>query len=217
VSGPFGIAQVARTGPFLYLILDYDLLCDRDWKAILVECLSNGVQVVQVRAKSLAPGPYRDWAAAVAAVLGDFPVIGVVNDAPDIAQAIGFRTVHVGQQDLSIAEVARRFPGLEIGVSATNGREAKSAEEAGAVYLGVGPINATTTKQTDIPPLGAHRLAQIASAVSIPVVAIGGLTPGDVEPLLKGGAAGVAVASAILRAPSPGLAVREFVRALRGG
>lgn len=145
----------------------------------------------------------------------------IVNDHCDIAEAAGADGVHLGQDDLPIEE-ARKVVGRGkiIGISTHSRDQALAAEKAGADYIGFGPIFPTATKDA-----GSARQVEaieiIRQTVSIPIIAIGGIHHGNVRDVIKAGADGVAVISAILSAPDLKQAAAEMVRlvgiSIKGG
>ena len=130
----------------------------------------------------------------------------------DSALAVEADGVHLGQQDMPIAD-ARRLgpPSWIIGVSAESVEDAVRAEREGADYIGVSPVFATPTKTDTARPLGLEGLREMRAAVRIPLVAIGGIHLGNAREVVRAGADGLAVVSAIVSADSP----REAAAALR--
>ncbi|MCW6004508.1 thiamine phosphate synthase [Micromonospora sp. CPCC 205371] len=139
----------------------------------------------------------------------------LVNDRLHVALAVGAGGGHVGALDLPV-DAARRVlgPGAVLGATARDPGAARRAVAAGATYLGVGPAYATSTKDGLPPPIGPAGVAAVAAAVGVPVIAIAGVTAGRVPELLESGAYGVAVIGAIGRAPDPGAATIELLKAL---
>jgi thiamine-phosphate diphosphorylase len=125
-----------------------------------------------------------------------------VNDRPDIAAAVGADGVHLGQEDLP-ADAAREVFGsrLIVGVSARSLEEALDAEAAGADYVGVGPVyEARATKPDAAEPQGLGLVRAIRERCRIPIIAIGGITADNAPEVMRAGASGVAVISAVVAA-----------------
>ena len=185
------VAAVVR----LMLVTDDHLMAGRELVALALAAERGGVTSVQLRLKQ-ADG--RELATAARALVEALTVPLLVNDRPDVALAAGAAGVHLGPDDLPIA-LARRVapPGFIIGASVGSQDEARDA--AGADYWGVGPWRRTETKADAGAALGAagfRRLVGLADGK--PCIAIGGVRPDDVGPVLMAGGAGVAVASGIL-------------------
>ncbi|MBI4824324.1 MAG: thiamine phosphate synthase [Nitrospirae bacterium] len=161
--------------------------------------LRAGVRWVQYREKQKNRHLLYYEALNLRRLTRDFRAKLIVNDYVDIALAVNADGVHLGQEDLPIAE-ARRILGKDkiIGVSTHSIKEALRAEKQGADYIGFGPIFHTTTKDAG-PPKGLAMLRRIKSAVNIPVVAIGGINIENLPSVLETGVDAVAVASAILK------------------
>ncbi|RLC62163.1 MAG: thiamine phosphate synthase, partial [Chloroflexi bacterium] len=132
-------------------------------------------------------------------------------DRLDVALAIGAEGVHVGEDDMPVP-LARQLIGPEriLGASPATLEDARQAERDGADYLGVGDVYGTPSKPDAGAPIGVERLAQVVKAVSIPVVAIGGITAANAAAVIQAGAAGVAVISAVVAAPDPAAAARRL-------
>ena len=174
--------------------------------------LQNGATCLQLREKALDPAAFREEARQMAALCRRYGVPLIINDNVEVALACGAAGVHLGQQDMPIAQARRMAgPDLILGASAHTVQEALEAQAAGADYLGVGAVFSTSTK-ADASPLPLTTLREICAAVSIPVVAIGGITETNLLQLTGCGAVGVAVVSAIFGAPDPGAATARLVR-----
>lgn len=177
--------------------------------------LQNGATCLQLREKALDPAAFREEARQMALLCGRYGVPLIINDNVEVALACGAAGVHLGQQDMPIAQARRMAgPDLILGASAHTVQEALEAQAAGADYLGVGAVFSTSTK-ADASPLPLTTLREICAAVSIPVVAIGGITETNLLQLTGCGAAGVAVVSAIFGAPDPGAATARLVQLAR--
>lgn len=177
--------------------------------------LRGGAGAVQFRQKT---GPIRAKlraAQAVADVCDEADAPLLVNDHLDVAQAVGAAGVHLGQEDFPIA-AARGILGTKalIGATATTATQARRAEESGADYVGFGPVFPTDSKADPASVKGSEGLRAACQAVSIPVIAIAGVTPERVAACLETGAHGVAVLSGIACADSPEQAARRYHEAL---
>jgi thiamine-phosphate pyrophosphorylase len=196
----------------LYLVTDRGLSRGRSNVEIVREAVAGGVTCVQLREKTCGTREFIEEARALLALLRPLGVPLIINDRVDVALAVGADGVHLGQQDMPIAE-ARRLgpPAWIIGVSAESLDDAIRAEREGADVIGVSPVFATPTKTDTAPPLGLEGLRAIRAAVKVPLVGIGGIQLGNVRDVIRAGADGVAVVSAIVSADSP----REAAAALR--
>ncbi|MGH9191410.1 MAG: thiamine phosphate synthase, partial [Acidimicrobiales bacterium] len=139
----------------------------------------------------------------------------LVNDRADVALAVGADGVHLGVEDLPVAAVRRLVgPDLFVGGTARDPSAARRLVDEGASYLGVGPTFATKSK-TGLPqPIGVAGVRAVASAVSVPVIAIAGITAQRVDEVIAAGAWGVAVIGAISDAPDPHSAAHEMMLAV---
>ena len=163
--------------------------------------VEGGATVVQLRRKAASTDELVDAGSG----FGDLAVTFVVNDDVEAALRLGADGVHLGREDAG-AERALAA-GLLLGVSASSVEEARAA--GGAVYIGAGPVWATPSKPDADPPIGLEGLAEICRAVTIPVVAIGGIDASNAGDCIHAGAAGVAV----IRAATDARAVRAAVDA----
>jgi thiamine-phosphate pyrophosphorylase len=141
-----------------------------------------------------------------------------INDRLDVALAVGADVVHLGQDDLPLADAQRvrasaGRPELLIGFSTHNPAQAVAAAGAGADYIGFGPVFGTRTKANPDPTVGLETLAEICRAVAVPVVAIGGITLDAVPSVARAGASAAALIAAIETAPDPSAAGRAVAAA----
>lgn len=197
----------------LYVITDSQLLQGRSHIEIAKAAIAGGATAIQFREKDMSTREMIDIAREIRVLTLRTGVTYIVNDRVDVALAVDADGVHVGQDDMP-APLARRLIGKEkiLGVSASNLEEALKAEREGADYIGVGSIYSTASKPDAGTPVGLGVLAEIASRVSIPVIAIGGIKEENVGEVIKGGARGVAVISAIVLAPDMEEATRRLRR-----
>ena len=184
-----------------YLVTDRRFLGDIPLELAVEQAILGGCTMVQLREKELSAREFFELARRVLLVTRRHGVPLLINDRADVALAVGADGVHVGQSDLPCAAV-RAMLGADrlVGVSAATVEEAVRAQRDGASYLGVGAMHPTSTKQ-NTRPVTPQALAEIKRAVSIPVVAIGGLCAENLGELSGTGVDGVAVVSAILAQP----------------
>lgn len=181
----------------LYAVTDSTWLEGRTLREVVKESLDGGVTFLQLREKKLGKEAFLEEAKALKELTKEYGVPLVINDNVDVALEMDADGVHVGQSDMEAGDVrAKLGPDKIIGVSARTVEQAVLAEQRGADYLGVGAVFQTGTK-LDAKPLDHKVLKAITEAVSIPVVAIGGITAENIPELAGNGVAGVAVVSAI--------------------
>ena len=207
-------ATVACQWP-VCLLLTVDS-CLRPWNEVLEAALHAGVSCIQVREKMMSDQELVEHVRVVCQQATAFNATVIVNDRVDIALAAGAHGAHLGQDDLSV-EAARRCCGhqLMLGVSTHCVTEAVSAVHAGASYIGVGPIYASTTKPT-LTPAGHDLVTQVLPCVGqTPHLAIGGVTPETIPPLRARGVHGVAVGAAICGAADPHEVAKACVEAIQ--
>jgi len=166
--------------------------------------VSGGVTCVQLREKDCSTLEFIEQARPIKSFLEEREVPLIINDRLDVALAVGAEGVHLGQSDMPL-EMAQKIagPSMLIGISAESVQDAVKAENGGADYLGVSPIYTTPTKTDTAPPLGLQGLREIKNRVNIPLVGIGGLNNSNAAEVIRSGADGVAVVSAIVAAEDP--------------
>ena len=201
-----------RKGMLLYAVTDQSWL--KEGQTLLSVCedvLANGATFLQIREKDLDAACFEAEAAKLKALCGRYGVPYVVNDSVEIALAIDADGVHVGQSDIRGRDIRSLIgPDKILGISAGTVEEAQAAEKAGADYIGVGAVFGTSTKK-NARNLSVEKLREITDAVSIPVVAIGGINARNLMDLSGSGVDGVAVVSAIFAAEDPGKATAELL------
>lgn len=181
----------------LYAVTDRMWLNGRTLKEVVKESLDGGVTFLQLREKNLDDKHFLEEAVELQKLCKQYKVPFIVNDNVDIALKMNADGVHVGQSDMQAADVrAKLGPDKIIGVSAQTVEQAVLAQQRGADYLGVGAVFPTGSK-ADADDVSFETLKAICEAVTIPVVAIGGITQENLEQLKGSGICGIAVISAI--------------------
>jgi thiamine-phosphate pyrophosphorylase len=181
--------------------LDFDACGVRAPAEIAAGLLSANPIALQIRGKDRSARELFDVARAVMPLTTAARCPLIVNDRLDVALAAGADGVHLGQDDLPLA-LARKLapPGFSIGVSTHSLAEALDAEQGGASLIGFGPVFATATKANPSPVQGIAALAAVVRAVSIPVVAIGGITAANIHEVARTGCAAATSIAAVLLA-----------------
>ena len=199
----------------LYAVTDSAWLNGRSLAEVVREAIEGGATVVQYREKNKGYEDMLKEAREVCAVCREYGVPFIMNDSVEIAMAVDADGVHLGLDDGDL-KAARELlgEGKIIGASTHNVQEALSAQAQGADYLGCGAVFGSTTK-TDISSITPEILAQVTSAVQIPVVAIGGINRDNISKLNGCSLAGAAVVSAIFAQRDIRAAAKEM-RALAG-
>lgn len=196
----------------LYVLLDPWHTCGRDLPSVAREAVDGGATVLQLRLKGAGGKEYVQAAEQLVELCAGRGVPLIVNDRADVAAAAGAAGAHLGQDDLPISLARAVFgPGMLLGASCDTLAEVEAAARDGADYAGLGPVFPTSSKADAGPVLGLDGCAAVAAEAPIPVVAIGGIGPDNAEAVIRAGAAGVAVLSAVCAAAS----VRAACEALR--
>lgn len=200
--------------PCLALVSDRTLCEDLPLAEKVAQAVAGGANLVQLREKDLPAGELLQLAQSLRRITAGRARL-LVNDRLDVALAADADGVHLPERGLPVAE-ARRLLGREhiIGRSVHSLEEARRAQEEGADYVQVGTIYPSRS-HPDAAPAGPRLIEEVARQLRIPVLAIGGLTAENVAEVMRSGAAGVAVISAILAAPSPQLAAEALWRAIQ--
>jgi len=183
----------------LYVITDRVIARGLSHAEIARLVLDGGADVVQLRDKSLPCGDLLAAACEIREITREAGALFIVNDRIDIALASGADGVHLGQDDLPVRHAKKVAPtGFIIGVSVGCIADAVAAESAGAGYVALSPTFSTTSKEDAGPGHGITVLRGICSSVSLPVIAIGGISTRNVPEVISAGAEGVAVISSIV-------------------
>lgn len=199
----------------LYLIADPEAT-KRDLVEDVMAALDGGVTCVQLRAKRLGDADAWRLAIQLREQCRYRRALFIVNDRVDLAVAAQADGVHLGVNDLPPV-AARKIAGPEfvVGYSPQAAWQAASAIQQGAHYIGAGPVFATTSKDDAGEPIGPAGLTEWAAAAGVPTVGIGGITVENAGEVIRAGAVGVSVISAILGAADPGEAARRLSGAVR--
>ena len=207
--------KCAKENLLLYAVTDRHWLDGRTLKEVVLESLEGGVTMLQLREKHLDEAHFLEEAKELQMLCRSWHVPFLINDNVEIALAMNADGIHVGQSDMAAGDVRKKLGDDKIiGVSAQTVEQALLAEKAGADYLGVGAVFPTSSKD-DANEVTYETLKAICSAVSIPVVAIGGITQENVHQLAGSGICGAAVISAIYAKPDIKKAAAELKRAVK--
>ncbi len=196
-----------------YLVTQASRSAGRDTVEVVRAALAGGVDAVQLREKGTDARHRYRLGRELRELTADAGVPLIINDRVDLAAVVDADGVHLGQSDLPVA-VAREQLGPEavVGCSTSTTAEAEQAVAEGADYLGVGAVYATDSK--DVPEeesgIGPERVREIASTVDVPIVGIGGIDADNAAAVVRAGATGVAVISAITAEDEPAAATRRL-------
>jgi thiamine-phosphate pyrophosphorylase len=196
----------------LYVITDRELSEGRPLEEVVNAALQGGATVIQLREKKLTDREIFKMGMKIKPLIKKAGACFIINDRIDLALALDADGVHLGQSDLPL-NIARKLTGEKkiIGISVKTIEKAREAEAQGADYLGVGSIYPTKTKKDAEPIGGPQRISQIRKAVNLPIVGIGGIQIHNIMEVIKAGADGIAVVSAVMGAPD----IAEACRALK--
>ena len=204
-----------RRLPGLYVIIDTEALKGRKHVEVARQVIRGGAATIQLRDKILSRKELLPIARQLKTLCIEHKVLFIVNDYLDIALETDADGVHVGQDDLPVRVVRKWLPPDKIlGSSARTVELALAAQSDGADYLGVGAMYPTLSKKVKTVLVGLERLSHIKQAVSLPLVAIGGISEDNVADVIEAGAVSVAVINAVWGAESPEEAARQIVARL---
>lgn len=195
----------------LYVITDEKIGLGRSHSILAEEALKGGATVIQLRDKEKSGKELYKIGLKIRALTRQYRALFIVNDRLDIALAVGADGVHLGTEDLPIS-VARKIAGKNfiIGASVSSPEEALLAEKEGADYISAQSIFETSSKE-NVKVIGIEGLKSIVKVSSLPVIAIGGINKENVKDVIRAGARGVAVISAVISKGD----VRESTEELR--
>ena len=201
--------------PTLYVVLDRTAARGRDLDELLTAVIEGGCRMVQLREKDWPSGRLWPLARRLRERCGRAGVTFVVNDRVDLAVAVEADGVHLGQDDLP-ARAARPLlrAGMLLGVSTHDLEQARAARADGADYVAVGSMFATVSKP-EFQLVGPDLIRKLRGEIRVPLIGIGGITHDNVAEVVRAGADGVAVISAVCGAPDPASATRRFLELIR--
>ncbi|HJT19812.1 MAG TPA: thiamine phosphate synthase [Nitrospira sp.] len=201
-----------RVAAGLYVILDPSVRADRPLAEVLKAAAEGGAKLFQYRNKAGSMKEQYAEALPLRKLAADLGVTFIVNDRCDLALAMEADGVHLGQDDLPYAEARMLMGGNKIiGLSTHNAEQVRRANVLKPDYLGFGPIFKPASKQDHDPIVGVEGLRQVRSLTSLPIFAIGGIQYERIGDVMQAGADGVAVISAVLKAPEVHKAVAQLI------
>ena len=202
--------------PPLYVVTDRHQTGEDRLLRILGDIIPERGMMVQIRERDLGSRELLRFVEAVHRLAHPFRVPCLINDRVDLVLATQAAGVHLRSDSMPTKEARKCLgAGYLIGKSVHSAEEALQSEKEGADFVVLGPVYETPSKRQYGPPLGVPVIREASRHCTIPVYAIGGMTPSRVENVMASGAAGVAVVSSIFQAASPGEAVTTYSTQLR--
>lgn len=203
-------AERLRAG-VLYAIVDLGYIEACEVARVAASLISGGVDIIQLRGKEQTVAELTKIAGELHAITAAAGIPLVINDHPEIARDIGAEGVHVGQEDLPVAEARARAGGnCFVGKSTHSFAQATQAAAEGADYIGFGPLFATPTKP-DYAAIGLQQIRAVHAALTLPIFCIGGIKHANLPEIMAAGARRVVIVSGLLLAPD----IAEYARAAK--
>lgn len=202
----------------LYLVTDRPLALGRDIDWVVEEAVKGGVTMVQLREKDIDTRDFIALGLKIKEKLAPLGIPFVINDRVDVAFAVGADGVHIGQSDMPY-EMARKLLGPDaiIGLSVENMEDIEAANQLDVDYVGISPVYLTPTKTDTAAAFGLDGVSRAAALSKHPTVGIGGMNLRTAADVMKAGADGIAVVSAIMSADSPAQASEALLREVTAG
>jgi len=199
----------------LYVIFDQSVRQDRTYSQIAQEVIGGGARILQLREKELSDREVIKIGRKIRDLTRVHKALFIVNNRMDLCLALDADGVHLGQDDIPVG-LARAILGREkiIGISTHNLRQAIKAQHDGADYISVGPIFQTHIKP-NLKPIGVNFIRKMKDKIKIPFFAIGGINEGNLKSVLRAGAKGIAVISAVMHAENIGQATKTLVKLIK--
>jgi len=205
--------QLAFQEVDLYPVTSVEHSAGRTTEETVRALVRAGCRVVQLREKTLNKRDYFLLAQRIRRICKD--ILLICNDHLDVALAVGADGVHLGQEDLPLEAARALAPGLLIGISTHNLREALAAQRGGADYVNIGPIFPTSTRAGHMHFLGPQAIQRLAPRLTIPFTVMGGIKEDNLQQVLEAGARRIALVTAVTAAPDPfqaALRLRQKIR-----
>ena len=195
----------------LYLVTDRSLSLGRSLEDVVEEAIKGGVTMVQLREKTCSSKEFYEQAIRLKNCLKSHNIPLIINDRLDIALACDADGLHIGQDDIPYP-IARQILGTNkiIGLSVENVEDVIHANKFDVDYIGISPIFGTPTKTDTAKPLGLAGICEITHISKHPSVGIGGINQSNVQEVIRAGADGISVVSAIMSANNPLLAAMQL-------
>ncbi len=200
----------------LYVIIDRRMMRGRSPIQVAREAIAGGATAIQLREKEMESKELCNLALSLKKIAKQERALFLVDDRVDIAKACDADGVHLGKKDLPI-KIARKLLGTKkvVGATVRNLSQALKAQREGADYISLGPIFSTKTKKDLPPPRGLKAIPRIKKKIKIPLIAIGGINRNNVASVIRAGADGVAVVSAITKAENVQKATQELLKRIK--
>jgi thiamine-phosphate pyrophosphorylase len=198
----------------LYAITGEQFHPERELLTVMEEAILGGADIIQLRDKKSPKRERLAKAKALRDLTRKHGVLFIVNDDIDIALAVDADGVHLGQDDLPLADARRIMGDKIIGISTHAIEEARAAERDGADYIGVGPIFPTKSKEDVVDPVTTSYIREVVREIRIPFVAIGGIKLHNVDEVLAAGATRICAISEIVGSPDVTSTCRRFLAKL---
>lgn len=194
----------------LYPVISSEFCSGRSPLEVFAAAAEGGAKVIQIREKHWDKARICELVRACRPIADRYGVLVIVDDHADVARDAGADGVHIGQDDMSVAEVRAISPELLIGKSTHNLEELLAAQEEGTDYLNIGPIYPTQTKSVSYPAVGLEKLRELIPQVRIPFSVMGGIKARHIPELLAAGARRIAMVTEVTQTPDVAAKVREL-------
>jgi len=195
----------------LYLVTDEKLCLGKPLAEVVEQAVIGGVTAVQLREKNLRTRDFVQRAVQLKKILSAYHVPLIINDRIDVALAVGADGIHVGQDDMPYEYLKKIIPEqMILGLSVETFDQAAEAEKYKLDYVSVSPVFLTSTKTELVKEWGIEGLRELAAITRHPLIAIGGINSSNAAEIIRAGATGIAVVSAICSARDPLIASREL-------